>query len=260
MQFTSFMHKVVLIASAALALTLPVVGQVPTDSMSVTDLLHTYYGTTKTGRQGTHASSPLHSFAPDYNNVTEAGKTFVVLIPGIYAQFANTPAKIIPTEIENGHVINGVDFSSAPNTTGESMQLTPGQTVYITRAEAKRNTIFFELITTQLSVQHTALGDGPATRYRADINIHVNNLSTAKPAEIKQLIDAVLADAATTNPAAVTATNNSQTKTVDLGMTADQVKQSLGNPDKVMNLGPKTIFVYKDVKVIFTNSVVADVQ
>ena len=43
-------------------------------------------------------------------------------------------------------------------------------------------------------------------------------------------------------------------------MTPDQVKAANGVPDKIINLGPKQIFVYKDIKVTFINGKVVDVQ
>jgi hypothetical protein len=52
----------------------------------------------------------------------------------------------------------------------------------------------------------------------------------------------------------------SEPQTVQLGMTTDQVQQILGKPEKIFNLGPKQIFVYKDVKVTFQNGKVNDVQ
>jgi hypothetical protein len=45
-----------------------------------------------------------------------------------------------------------------------------------------------------------------------------------------------------------------------MGMTMDQVQGSLGQPAKVVNLGPKQIYVYKDLKVTFLNGRVVDVQ
>jgi uncharacterized membrane protein YgcG len=51
-----------------------------------------------------------------------------------------------------------------------------------------------------------------------------------------------------------------QTQNIQLGQTPDQVLAALGQPDKTVNLGPKQIFVYKDLKVIFVNGRVADVQ
>jgi hypothetical protein len=47
---------------------------------------------------------------------------------------------------------------------------------------------------------------------------------------------------------------------IDKGMTPDQVEAALGKPDKKVNLGPKMIYYYKDMKVIFINGKVSDVQ
>jgi hypothetical protein len=47
---------------------------------------------------------------------------------------------------------------------------------------------------------------------------------------------------------------------IEKGQTPDQVKAALGNPDKIINLGTKVIYVYKDIKVTFLNGKVSDVQ
>lgn len=47
---------------------------------------------------------------------------------------------------------------------------------------------------------------------------------------------------------------------VQLGQTTDQVQGILGQPEKIVDLGPKQIYVYKDLKVIFMNGKVSDVQ
>jgi len=52
----------------------------------------------------------------------------------------------------------------------------------------------------------------------------------------------------------------SQPQQIEMGQTQDQVKSSLGQPDKMVNLGPKQIWVYKDLKVTFLNGRVVDVQ
>jgi hypothetical protein len=51
-----------------------------------------------------------------------------------------------------------------------------------------------------------------------------------------------------------------QPASIDKGMTPDQVQAALGAPDKVVNLGAKQIYVYKDLKVTFLNGKVSDVQ
>ena len=65
-------------------------------------------------------------------------------------------------------------------------------------------------------------------------------------------MDAVIADSAVANAV--------ESKTIKLGMTPDEVKRSLGNPEKIVDLGAKQIYVYKDVKVIFNDAKVTDVQ
>jgi|HubBroStandDraft_3_1064219.scaffolds.fasta_scaffold26243_3 hypothetical protein len=49
-------------------------------------------------------------------------------------------------------------------------------------------------------------------------------------------------------------------QTIGIGQTTDQVQGSLGKPDKIVNLGAKQIWVYKDLKVTFLNGKVSDVQ
>jgi len=47
---------------------------------------------------------------------------------------------------------------------------------------------------------------------------------------------------------------------IEKGQTPDQVKAALGTPEKIINLGTKLIYVYKDIKVTFLNGKVEDVQ
>ena len=49
-------------------------------------------------------------------------------------------------------------------------------------------------------------------------------------------------------------------QTIEKGQSSDQVESSLGKPDKIVNLGSKQIWVYKDLKVTFVNGKVSDVQ
>jgi hypothetical protein len=47
---------------------------------------------------------------------------------------------------------------------------------------------------------------------------------------------------------------------ISVGQTPDQVRAALGNPDKMVNLGAKQLWVYKDLKVTFMYGKVSDVQ
>jgi hypothetical protein len=48
--------------------------------------------------------------------------------------------------------------------------------------------------------------------------------------------------------------------TIALGQTPDQVTGLLGQPDKIVNLGAKQIYIYKDMKITFVKGKVSDVQ
>ncbi|MGA9391509.1 MAG: hypothetical protein WBV69_13800 [Candidatus Sulfotelmatobacter sp.] len=47
---------------------------------------------------------------------------------------------------------------------------------------------------------------------------------------------------------------------IEKGMTTDQVEAAMGKPEKKVTLGAKQIYYYKDMKVIFLNGKVSDVQ
>jgi len=49
-------------------------------------------------------------------------------------------------------------------------------------------------------------------------------------------------------------------QTIEKGQTTDQVQAALGKPEKIVNLGAKQIYVYKDLKVTFVMGKVVDVQ
>jgi len=52
----------------------------------------------------------------------------------------------------------------------------------------------------------------------------------------------------------------SEPQTIEKGMSPDQVQNALGKPDKIVNLGTKLLYIYKDMKVTFVNGKVSDVQ
>jgi hypothetical protein len=48
--------------------------------------------------------------------------------------------------------------------------------------------------------------------------------------------------------------------TISMGQSIDDVKASMGQPTRIINLGPKTIYVYKDMKITFKAGKVSDVE
>lgn len=51
-----------------------------------------------------------------------------------------------------------------------------------------------------------------------------------------------------------------QTQTIAKGQTEDQVIAAFGQPDKIVDLGAKKLYIYKDMKITFIGGKVADVQ
>jgi hypothetical protein len=60
--------------------------------------------------------------------------------------------------------------------------------------------------------------------------------------------------------AAPAAPAQTQPVQIQLGQTIDQVVAALGQPEKIVDLGSKKTYVYKDLKVTFVNGKVSDVQ
>jgi len=56
------------------------------------------------------------------------------------------------------------------------------------------------------------------------------------------------------------AAQQAEPQTIEKGQTIDQVQAALGKPEKIVNLGAKQLYVYKDLKVTFVNGKVEDVQ
>jgi hypothetical protein len=48
--------------------------------------------------------------------------------------------------------------------------------------------------------------------------------------------------------------------TISMGQSMDDVKASMGQPTRIISLGPKTIYVYKDMKITFKAGKVSDVE
>ena len=185
----------------------------------------------------------------DYTRVTEPGPIFAVRLPGIYADIANTKNAILETNYSNGKVTQATGFAAAfGGDTSQSRTLAPNEKVYVTQILVKRDAVLIELLTVDVAT----LGDGRGTRYRAELNVKLPGLDTMTPEDIKKVIDTVITDPATASAV--------ESKTIKLGMSPDEVKKSLGNPDKIVDLGPKQVYIYKDMKVVFLNSQVSDVQ
>lgn len=127
----------------------------------------------------------------------------------------------------------------------------------------------------------------PTTFYKADVVFQFGHgsLATASPSQVEDTIAGLLAidDSADQGGGQQGGNGNDQQggnqqgggggggqaqqqgpppepQQIEKGQTPDQVKAAIGQPDKIVNLGAKQIYVYKDIKVTFINGKVSDVQ
>ena len=211
------------------------------NSKAIREALVTDYPLTKVGMTG------MADF--DYTRITQPGVILAVRVPGIYADIANTKNAIVNTNLTNGQLTQATGFVAAfGGSTERSRTLNPQEKVYVTMITVRKDSVLMELLTTDV----TTLGDGQGTRYRAELNIRLPGLDTMTPEDVKKTIDTVVTDPATASAV--------ESKTIKLGMSPDEVKKTLGNPDKIVDLGAKQVYIYKDMKVVFQNSQVSDVQ
>ncbi len=115
-----------------------------------------------------------------------------------------------------------------------------------------------QLILLLLSVASTERQEGGntvSTRYKGGLvfNFPRGYLASTDFADVKKAINTVLVSETEFKAMDVPAT-------VRLGMDTAEVENSLGKPQKVLDLGSKKIYVYPDLKITFMEGRVADVQ
>ena len=162
------------------------------------------------------------------------------------------------------------------------MCFSQGEKVYVTKIESKADDLKFNII----SVEDIDGGDG-AERYQASVTFKLKHglLSEGSPDDIEQIVETVLGPAEDSGGDAKedTASNNAPAKAapapraapappppppvaaaapapLSIGETSSQVLQAYGMPTKIVDLGKKKTFFYKDIKVIFTDDKISDMQ
>jgi hypothetical protein len=197
----------------------------------------------------------------DHNSVSQPGGTFVVQTDGIRAEAA-VQSGVVLTRVRDGRILgqsvsgNIVNSVMSGRIREEARILKKGDRLYVTDVKVydrAMSEVTFDLLT----VETTPIIDQGRTRqmrYKARLVMEIpkSNLMSMSASDVKRLIDPfVLAEGEAT---AV------QTKTVEMGQSPEQVETILGKPEKVIKLGEKTIFVYKDMKIVFVEGKVTDVQ
>jgi hypothetical protein len=197
-------------------------------------------------------------------SVVEAGTVLVIQKGGILGVPPGN-ATMAPATYKDGdlHRPNGFGVALLGQNT---RQLTIGEKVYITKIDVhtKNDKIMLTIVECD-----PCNGVQQPTSYKSAVVFQFpkDYLSKADPSQIKDVISLVLApDASGQQQEAETQQEQAPDQTVpppqtiQLGQTIDQVKTALGQPEKIVDLGQKQIYVYKDLKITFVNGKVADVQ
>jgi hypothetical protein len=213
--------------------------------------------------------------------VVEAGTVLVVQKPGIKAM----PYRAIPkcaAKFENNtlHLATGFFCASAMALQDYFQK---GNKVYPLKIEVNpaKEMIIFRVVSCD-----ECNGVNPPTGLKGDVEFEFSKgyLEKASAGEIEDTIGQVFAindsdqqanaqnavqqegmsqpadDQRQGNQGSIPQQRQAEPQTIQLNMTIDQVQSTLGKPDKIFNLGPKQIYIYKDVKVTFINGIVNDVQ
>ncbi len=218
--------------------TAPVTARAAKKSKEIQEALEAKYQPTKVGW--------------DQTRITQPGTILVVQKDGIYAETSNA-FNMTTTKVVNGQVEPPKGFLAAMSASRKNRELKVGDTVYVEHMKVTDKYAWFELITCN-TYDVNMNGSTRNIRYGANVVFEFPQgfIEKADAPAVEKEVEAVLIPQSEAQAA--------KTKTIGLGQTLDQVKSILGAPDRIVNLGPKQIYIYKDMKVIFENGKVSDVE
>jgi hypothetical protein len=224
----------------------------------------------------------------DHTQVTKDGTTMSLKCAGVYSlptgQMLTTPdtvvadGKIKPPNMMVKYTLEKLG----------AHVLQTGEKVYITKIEdktdSKGDVLKFSILTAE---SLDVAGQGAQKKFTASVSFHFKKgyLDETPPEDLEQAIEAVMAPDSGTDqaqsgggapaqpqrpsapPQAVApppppppAAPAGPPPTITIGESSTQVLQALGMPQQMIDLGKKKTFIYKNMKVIFVDDKVSDVQ
>jgi len=182
-------------------------------------------------------------------SVKTPGSVLVVQIEGLRVD--RPKAVMTATTIQDGKVAKMGGGGFLEGTAGKALKR--GDRLYLYSIGVKDDAINL-LVATVDTFDVTDHGTTTSTPYTGAVHFAFADeyLPTAAPDDVIKTISAVLRDEA--EAAAEPA------KTVKLGQSQEEVVAVMGKPEKIIDLGEKVVYVYKDMKVIFRDGKVADVE
>jgi hypothetical protein len=225
---------------------------------------------------------------PDHEQITKDGTTMLMKAAGVYSVPTTTMMMVPDNKVVDGKVQAPNMFLRVTLTKASAHVLQTGDKVYITKMDSKSADVLqFTIVTVdQLDVP----GKDEKKQFDANVTFHFKKgyLDEAPPEEVEQAIESVMAPdeggaqgggnggdaqqaaqqqgpphrpapvrAATPPPPAAPA---APPPTITIGESSSEVLQAMGMPLQMIDLGKKKTYVYENMKVVFMNDKVSDVQ
>ena len=223
-------------------------------------------------------------------SVTDPGTVLVIKKGGILS-VASTNMVVIPSYVKdgqvhsaNGNAMQGVSkllkwknvSDPTGSTTAETKFLTIGEKVYVSKIDINRKDSKVSMAIIECD-SCNSVQDASQRKAQVVFQFPKDYLAGADGGQISDVISQVLEiqpeEAAQQDQPQDAQQGQQQAQqpqqpespaqpppTIQLGQTIDDVTNLLGTPTKVVNLGVKQIYIYKDMKVVFLRGKVADVQ
>lgn len=181
--------------------------------------------------------------------VTKPGTVLVIQRPGINAD-PETKLIMKPVLINRDKVEGAGGGSLVGGESGRTLK--PGDRVYVYELRPGSDDVVLIYGTVD---SYDVVADG-GTRSMS----YKGSLAFQYPEGTKAVDAARIADDVSLWLKTEAESATSSLNTVKLGQTPEEVAQILGAPEKKIDLGAKKIFVYKDMKIVFVDGKVTDVQ
>jgi hypothetical protein len=220
-------------------------------------------------------------------SVTDPGTVLVIKKGGILSVTSSNMV-VIPSYVKDGqvHSANGNAMAGVSkllkwknvsdptgSTTAETKFLTIGEKVYVSKIEVNRKDSKVSMAVIECD-SCNSVQDASQRKAQVVFQFPKDYLAGADGGQVSDVISQVLEiqpeEAAQPEQGQDAQQGQQQAQqpeapaqpppTIQLGQTIDEVKGLLGEPTKVVNLGVKQIYIYKDMKVVFLRGKVADVQ
>jgi hypothetical protein len=206
----------------------------------------------------------LHGFAAVGSN----GPILTIAQQGVSAADLSQ-GFIVPTnKVVNGRILPLGSWSQSSAQHGGRV-LEVGEPVQVARVEVKADGVKIDFMTCSVCEN-----GAPAFSAAILFAFPKGSLDSANPEDVERVIETYLAfpqQAAQANappppapaqsaPAPGSSESTGPPATISLGQTINQVVAALGQPLQIIDLGSKKTYKYKDLKVIFTDGKVTDVQ